>query len=49
MPDPLIGWRRAWFVLRDNADAPLPMFKGGCPVPHLNWGYGVAQTDLHRL
>jgi hypothetical protein len=49
MPDPLVGWRRAWFLLRDDADAPLPLFTGSHPVPHPNWGYGVAQTNLSRL
>jgi hypothetical protein len=49
MPDPLIGWRRAWFLLRNDADAPLPTFTGGRPVPHPNWEYGVAWADLHML
>jgi hypothetical protein len=25
------GWRKVWFFLRNNADAPLPMFMGSCP------------------
>jgi hypothetical protein len=49
MPDPPIGWRRAWFLLRNDANAPLPAFTGSCPISEPNWGYGVAQTDLHRL
>jgi hypothetical protein len=27
----------------------LPTFMGGRTIPHLNWEYGVAQADLHRL
>jgi hypothetical protein len=23
LPDPLVGWRRAWFLLRNDSDAPL--------------------------
>jgi hypothetical protein len=36
-------------LLRNNADAPLPVFTGGHLVPHPNWEYGVAWADLHRL
>jgi hypothetical protein len=49
MPDPLVEWWRAWFLLRNNADASLPTFLGGCPIPHPNWEYGVVRADLHRL
>jgi hypothetical protein len=49
MPDPSVGWRREWFLLWNNADAPLPIFMGDCPIPHPNWGFGVARADLHRL
>jgi hypothetical protein len=49
MPDPPIRWRRAWFLLRDGANAMFPMFLGSRPIPHPNWGYGVAQTDIRRL
>jgi hypothetical protein len=49
MPNPSFGWRRAWFLLRNNADVPLPMFTGSNPAPHPNWGYSVAQIDLRRL
>jgi hypothetical protein len=49
MPDPLFGLRRAWFLLRNDADAPLPKFMGGCSIPHPSWEYGVARADLHRL
>jgi hypothetical protein len=34
MLDPPIGWWRAWYLLRNDADALLPAFTGGCPVPH---------------
>jgi hypothetical protein len=46
MPDPPVGWQRAWFLLRNNTNAPLPAFMGSHPIPHPNWGYGEAQTDL---
>jgi hypothetical protein len=36
-------------LLRNDADAPLPRFMGGCLVPHPNFEYGVAEADLHRL
>jgi hypothetical protein len=49
MPDPPVGWQRAWFLLRNDADAPLPTFIGGRPIPHPNWEYGVARANLHRL
>jgi hypothetical protein len=49
MSDPSVGWRRAWFLLRNDADAPLPVFTGGRPIPHPHWEYGVARADLHRL
>jgi hypothetical protein len=47
--DPPIGWHKARFLLKNDTNAPLPMFTDGCPIPHPNWGHGVAQTDLHRL
>jgi hypothetical protein len=28
-PDPPIGWRKVWFLLKDEASAPLPAFTGG--------------------
>jgi hypothetical protein len=49
MPNPPLGWRRAWFLLRDDADAPLPAFTGSRPIPHPYWVYGVSQADLQRL
>jgi hypothetical protein len=49
LPEPLVGWGKAWFLLKNDADTPLPVFTCGRPVPHPNWEYGVAQTDLHRL
>jgi hypothetical protein len=49
MPDPLVGWRRAWFLLRNDTDALFPTFTGGRPIPHPNWEYSVAWADLHRL
>jgi hypothetical protein len=49
MPDPLVGCRRTWFLLRNDADMPLPVFMGGCPIPHPIWVYGVARAELQRL
>jgi hypothetical protein len=46
---PLDGWRKVWFFLRNDIDAPLPVFIGCRPIPQPNWGYGVAQRDLHKL
>jgi hypothetical protein len=37
------------FYLRNNADAPLPMFTSNCLIPQPNWGYGVAKKDLSKL
>jgi hypothetical protein len=36
MPDPPIGWRRAWFLLSDNNDTSLPAFTGSRPTSHPN-------------
>jgi hypothetical protein len=49
MPDPPIRWRRAWFLLRNDANASLPTFTGSHPIPHPYLVYGVAQADLLRL
>jgi hypothetical protein len=49
MPNPPVGWRRAWFLLRNDTDASLPVFMSGSTIPHPNWEYGVAQANLHRL
>jgi hypothetical protein len=43
------GWWKVWFFLRNNTDAPLPIFMSSCHVPRPNWGYGVAQKDLRKL
>jgi hypothetical protein len=34
MPEPSVGWWRAWFLLRNDANTLLPVFLGGCPIPH---------------
>jgi hypothetical protein len=49
MLNPPVGWRKAWFLLRNDIDALLPVFTGSCPIPLSNWGYEVAQMGLHRL
>jgi hypothetical protein len=40
-PNPPIGWQKAWFLLKGEADAPLPMFTGSYP----NWENRVAQAN----
>jgi hypothetical protein len=42
-------WHKIWFFLRNDFDAPLPMFTGSHPIPQPNWGCGVAWRELHRL
>jgi hypothetical protein len=49
LPDPLVGLRKAWFLLKNDANALLPAFTGGRPISHTNWEYGVAWADLQRL
>jgi hypothetical protein len=49
MSNPLVGWRKLWFFLRNDADTPLPVFTGSCPIPQPKWRYGVAQKDIRRL
>jgi hypothetical protein len=49
MRDPSVGWWRAWFLLRKDADESLPTLMGGRPVPCPNWENSVARDDLHRL
>jgi hypothetical protein len=46
---PSDGWWKVWFFLRNDIDAPLPVFMGSRPIPQPNWGYGVIKKDLHRL
>jgi hypothetical protein len=36
-PNPSVGWKKAWFLLKIETEAPLPTFTGGRPVPHSNW------------
>jgi hypothetical protein len=49
MSDPSVGWWNVQFFLRNDADAPLPVFTGSHPIPQPKWGYSVAQMDLRRL
>jgi hypothetical protein len=49
LPDPPVGCRKAWFLLRNDADPPLPTFTGGLPVPHPNWEYGEMAHRIHEL
>jgi hypothetical protein len=34
--DSPVGWWKAWFLLKNEANAPLPAFLGGYPIPHPN-------------
>jgi hypothetical protein len=38
MSDPLVRWRKVWFFLRNDADAPLPIVMGNHPIPQPKWG-----------
>jgi hypothetical protein len=49
MPKLMKGWHKQWFYLRNDANAPLPVFTGNRPTPHHNWGYRVAKKDLDKL
>jgi hypothetical protein len=42
MSDPLAGWWKVWFFLRNDADAALPVVTRGRHVPQPKWVYGVA-------
>jgi hypothetical protein len=48
-PNSPVGWRKAWFLLKNEADTPLPVFTSGCPVPHLDWEHGMTRIDFPRL
>jgi hypothetical protein len=48
-PGPLVGWWKTWFLLKDEAEALLPTFMGGCPIPHPYWEFGVTQSDFPHL
>jgi hypothetical protein len=45
-PDSSVGWRKVWFLLKNEADVPLSAFIGGCPNPHPNSEHGVTWIDL---
>jgi hypothetical protein len=45
-PNPPVGWRKAWFLLKDEADASLPVFTGSCTISHPDWENGVAQANF---
>jgi hypothetical protein len=49
MSNPPNGWQKLWFFLRNDVDAPLPMFMESRPIPQPKWGYGVAQKHIRRL
>jgi hypothetical protein len=41
MSDPPVEWWKVWFFLRNNADAPLPVFMTTRSTPQPKWGYDV--------
>jgi hypothetical protein len=45
LPD---GWWKIWFFLKNDTNTMLPVFTGSRPIPQPNWGYGMAQRELHR-
>jgi hypothetical protein len=45
-PGPPVGWRKTWFLLKDEAEASLPTFMGGCPIPHPNWEFSMTRSDF---
>jgi hypothetical protein len=47
--NPSVGWQKEWFLLRNNATAPLPVVTGKHPTAQLSWGYGVAKKDTRKL
>jgi hypothetical protein len=49
LPDPPVGWWEAWFLMKNDTDALLPVFTGSRPIPDRNWEYGVVWADLHKL
>jgi hypothetical protein len=49
MSNPPVGWQKEWFFLRNDVDAPLPVFTVNRPTPQPSWGYGVAWRDIRRL
>jgi hypothetical protein len=36
MSESMDGWRKVWFVLRNDVDMPLPEFKGSRLIPQPN-------------
>jgi hypothetical protein len=47
--DPLVRWRKVWFFLKNDADAPLPVFTGSRTFPQPSYRYGVARKNLRML
>jgi hypothetical protein len=48
-PNSPVGWWKAWFLLKNEADVSLPAFTGGCPIPHPDWEHDVTQIDFPYL
>jgi hypothetical protein len=48
-PNPSVGSWKAWFLLKYVAEAPLPTFKGGCPIPHPSWEFNVTRSNFPCL
>jgi hypothetical protein len=44
------GWHKQWFYLKNDTDAPLPIFTGH-PIeePPESWGWGPVDMDKRRL
>jgi hypothetical protein len=49
MSDPLVGWQKVWFFVKNDVDVPLPVLTGSCPIPQLKWGYNVTRGRIRSL
>jgi hypothetical protein len=47
--DPLVGWQKVWFFLRNDADALLPTVTSDHPTPQPKWWYSMAQGHIRKL
>jgi hypothetical protein len=47
--NPLVGWQRKCFFLKNDIDTPLLVVMGRRSAAQPNWGYEVAKKDIHNL
>jgi hypothetical protein len=48
-PNSPVRWWKAWFLLKNEADALLLALTGGCHVPHPVWEHRMTHIDFPRL